>query len=114
MSEYRTAICPVCGRAAGYQVTERVPGKPYMVLERQNFWEKTKEFVPDKPFGVIQDVSKGRGKSFKVIGYFNPEEDTDGFFPLVKGRLLAAMREWLDKGWISREEVFQAIGEKRG
>lgn len=109
MAEYRQAICPVCGRAAGYQVTERVPGKPYMILDRENYWEKIKDFRPDKPFGVIQDVSKGRGKSFGVIGYFNPEDDVDGFFPLVKERLLAAVAEWLKKGWITKEEVLQRI-----
>jgi len=114
MSEYRQAICPVCGRAAGYQVTERVPGKPYMVWKRENYWEKIRGFDPDKPFGVIQDVSQGRGKSFGVIGYFGPEEDTDGFFPLVKERLLAAVTEWVNKEWITKEEVLKAIGEERG
>jgi len=109
MSEYRQAICPVCGRAAGYEVTETIPGKPYMVLKRENYWERTKAFDPAKPFGVIQDVSRGRGRSFKVIGYFSPEEDVDGFFPLVKARLLAAIKEWLDKGWITESEIKETV-----
>ena len=109
MKVYRQAICPVCGRAAGYQISERIPGKPYMVLKRENFWEKTENFDPNKPFGVIQDVSKGRGRSFKIIGYFNPDEDTDGFFPLVKARLLKAVEEWIAKGWITRQELKEII-----
>lgn len=108
MKEYRQALCPVCGTAHGIEVTDRVPGKPYIVLERRNYWERVKDFDPDKPFGVIQETI-GRG-SFKVLGYFSPEEDQNGFFPLVKARLLSAVREWLDKGWISREELEAAIG----
>lgn len=108
MKQYRQALCPVCGTAHGIEVTDRVPGKPYIVLERRNYWERTKDFDPDKPFGVIQETI-GRG-SFRVLGYFSPEEDVDGFFPLVKARLLAATKEWLDKGWISREELEAAIG----
>jgi len=46
--EYRQAFCPVCGRSAG-----RRNGK--------NAWEKTKDFDPDKPFGVIQDIGQGFG-----------------------------------------------------
>ena len=102
---HRQALCPVCGTAHGMKVTETIPGKPYMVLKRRNYWEITLEFDPQKPFGVIQEVGMGMGRSFKVLGYFSPEEDQDGFFPLVKNRLLQAVREWRAKGWISEEEV---------
>jgi len=78
-----------------------------MVLSRRNYWEKTKGFDPDKPFGVIQEAL-GRG-TFKFIGHFSPEEDIDGFFPLIKSRLLAATKEWLDKGWITREELEEVL-----
>lgn len=107
MSLYRQAICPVCGTAHGIEVTERVEGKPYIKLARRNYWERVKEFDPDKPFGVIQETL-GRG-SFRLVGYFSPEEDEDGFFPLIKGRLLAAVKEWINKGWITREEAERAI-----
>lgn len=103
MSEYRQAICPVCGTAHGQEVTQTVLGKPYIKLAKANYWERTKNFNPDKPFGVIQETL-GRG-SFKLIGYFSPEEDVDGFFPLVKERLVAATKEWLNKGWLTREEI---------
>ena len=105
---YRQALCPVCGTAHGTQVTDRVPGKPYIVLERRNYWERTKDFDPNKPFGVIQETI-GRG-SFKVVGRFSPEEDTYGFFPLVKARLLAATKEWLAKGWITTTELKEITG----
>jgi len=107
MSEYRQAFCPVCGVAHGTQITETVEGKPYIVLARGNYWARTKDFEPNKPFGVIQETL-GRG-TFRLIGYFQPEDDVDGFFPLVKDRLIQACKEWVDKGWITREEIEEAI-----
>lgn len=107
MSLYRQAICPVCGVAHGSEVTETVPGKPYIKLARRNYWERTKDFDPDKPFGVVQETL-GRG-TFKVVGYFSPEEDVDGYFPLVKQRLIAAVKEWVNKGWIIKEEIEEIL-----
>ncbi len=107
MSEYRQAFCPVCGTSHGTEVTETAKGKPWIVFARRNFWERTKDYDPNKPFGVIQETT-GRG-SFKFIGYFSPEEDISGFFPLVKARLLAALREWRDKAWISNEEIEEVL-----
>ena len=107
MSEYRQAFCPVCGITHGTEVTETVRGKPYIKLKRRNFWERVKDYDPDKPFGVIQETT-GRG-SFKLVGYFSPEEDEDNFYPLIKARLLQAVKEWMDKGWIARGEVDEAL-----
>ena len=107
MSEYRQALCPVCGTAHGVEVTQTVRGKPYIKLKRRNYWERVKDYDPDKPFGVIQETL-GRG-SFKLLGYFSPAEDQDGFFPLIKARLLQATKEWMDKGWITREEIDEAL-----
>jgi len=103
MSLYRQALCPVCGTAHGIEVTETVPGKKYIKLARRNFWERTKDFDPDKPFGVIQKAT-GRG-SFRMVGYFGPEEDVNGFFPLIQQRLLNAVKEWVAKGWLTKEQI---------
>ncbi len=85
--EYRQAICPCCGRSQG-QVA---------------FWERTQEFDPDKPFGVIQEVGLGRGQgNLEVIGHFGPDKV---LFPLVKARLIAAVKEWVKKGWLSAAEL---------
>lgn len=110
MPEYRQALCPVCGSAHGKVATFRVPGKPYIKGNFVNYWERIKDFDPDKSFGVIQEVGRGRGRSFKLIGYFSPEEDIDGYFPLVKLRLLNAVKEWLNKDWLSKDEV-KALAE---
>jgi hypothetical protein len=102
---YRQALCPVCGKAGGKRVTKTVEGKPYIPLAWENTWKE--EFDPTKPFGVIQETI-GRG-SFKVIGYFSPEDDPDGYFPLVKKRLIGAVRQWLGNGWLSKEEVLNIV-----
>lgn len=73
--------------------------------ESVNFWAATQGFDPDKPFGVIQEVGGGKGHSFRFLGYFGPDDDPDGYFTLVKARFLAALGEWLAKGWISAGEV---------
>ena len=85
MTEIHQALCPVCGTAHGMKVTDRVEGKRWIVLSRRNYWEWVQGFDPAKPFGTIQS-SEGRG-TLQLIGYFSPEEDQLGFFPLVKARL---------------------------
>ena len=92
--EYRQVPCPLCGAAHGKR-------------NGKDFWEYTNEFAPNKPFGIIQDVGKGRGRSFKVIRYFDPDDDPDGYFPLVRDRLLTVLHEWRLKGWITEEEVLK-------
>lgn len=109
--EYRSALCPVCGRTAG----KKRRGYPYQPGESaqatQNYWEwisdkdKERGLGKDEPFGVIQEVGAGKGHSFRVIGYFAPEDDEDGFYPLIKARLLQAVRRWLENGWLTKEEV---------
>lgn len=99
----RQAICPGCGRAAGFLWQRDLLSRAK--LERLNYWERTRDFAADKPFGVIQQAGIANLRGFEVIGYFEPEEDIDGFFPWVKDRLLEAVKEWVLKGWLTREEV---------
>lgn len=108
MTEIRQVPCPVCGVSHGQEVTETIPGKPYIALAKGNYWERTRRFDPNKPFGVIMET-QGRG-TLRQVGHFSPEEDKDGYFPLVKGALLSALEAWVAKGWISKEEVQNIIG----
>jgi|GEM_PF-2443026 hypothetical protein len=107
--EYRAAICPVCGRTAGRKRRKYPYEHGDDSSASENFWEYTKHFDPNKPFGVIQAVGGGKGHSFQVLGHFGPEDDPDGYFPLVKARLLNAVKEWVAKGWISPEEADEAL-----
>jgi len=92
----------------GKRTIYRAPGKPYMGIARQeNRWEETQKFTKDKPFGVVKS-SEGRG-TLKLERYYGIDEDEEGYFPLMKARLLAVIGEWLEKKWITREEVDEAL-----
>ena len=105
MSEYVQAICPVCGVGHGQRVTEFVPGKRYMVLERENYWTKRLAEWPEEiHLGTIQEAL-GRN-TFKFLGYYDPEDAVAAaFFEPVKQCLLNAVRDWILKGWLLTEEV---------
>ena len=85
--EYRQGTCPLCGRP-----------------QALGFWERTPDFDPSHPLGVIQDVSGGRGAGFQVIGALMPEDDP-GLFALMKARFLAAVRQWREQGWLTLGEI---------
>lgn len=91
-NEVREAICPVCGKGISLQ-------------HRKGLRSYLGNFDRDKPFGVVLDNRGGRYRGYRFVGYFNPQDDTDGIFELVKGRLLQAVREWVVKGWITEEEL---------
>lgn len=118
--EYRSAFCPVCGVAHGTKRLE-YPERGYPVPPRtQNYWEwisdrdNERGLGKDEPFGVIQEIGRGKGHSFTVLGYFTPEQDKDGFYPLIKARLLLAVKRWLLNGWISSEEIANLLTELKG
>lgn len=71
----------------------------------RNAWDFVRD--PAKPLGVIQS-SSGRG-TLRTIGTFGPDDDPDEFYPRVKRNLLAGLREWRDKGWLTDEEIEEAL-----
>lgn len=93
------ALCPVCGRA--------IPERRATVrsklgnLETQPYFESI-EWDKNKPFG-IRLPTNGKA-SFKNWDYIDRDEAPE-FFEALKNRFLQALREWLDKGWITREEI---------
>ena len=108
MSEWKEAFCPGCGLSHGKINIYDIPGKPWLKTDQENFWARTRDYVP-KPFGVIKETF-GRG-TMKLVRYYDIDEDTDGYFPHIKARLLTVVKEWVAKGWLTREEVEQAMGK---
>lgn len=106
MSEWKEALCPLCGVSHG-MINITPPGKPWIKLDQENYWERTKGFDPDKPFGVIK-ASEGRG-TMRLVRYYDIDEDTEGYFPLIKERLLNVLREWQKKNYLTREELEDTI-----
>jgi len=107
MGEWKEALCPMCGNSHGMINIYTVPGKPWTKVGQENYWEKTRDFIPDKPFGVVKS-GEGRG-TMELVRYYDIDEDTDGYFTPMKARLLQVLKEWLDKGWITREELEEVI-----
>jgi hypothetical protein len=110
----RKMACPCCGMTHGEKrLTKRKPFDLPEVGDTVNFWETVRDFDPDKLLGVIQEVGAGRGRSFTVKGRFGPEDDPDGYYPLVMRRLLAATKEALIHGWITEGAVLAMLGESK-
>ncbi|MDD5510448.1 MAG: hypothetical protein PHI12_06545 [Dehalococcoidales bacterium] len=109
--EYRQALCPVCGSSHGYKRVKNGdiddPGPGELV----NYWkwlaarERTLGHGDKQPFGTIQEIGKGKGHSMKIIGYFGPENDPDGYFPLVRSRLILTVRRWIARGWLKLSDL---------
>lgn len=107
MTQWKEAFCPVCGLSHGMVNTYDIPGKPWLKTAQENFWAKTRDYEANKRFGVIKETF-GRG-TMAFVGYYDIKEDTEGFFPHIKARLLTIIKEWVARGWITREEVERAI-----
>lgn len=109
MREWREPFCVLCGRTMG--IRNITPdGKPWIKLGEVNRWKETLNFTGDKPFGVIKS-SEGRG-TMKFERYYDINEDAEGYFPLIKQRLLNVITEWVEKRWLTKAEVRQVL--KRG
>ena len=102
--EWKEAFCFLCGRSMGKK-NITIAGKPWMKRGEENMWEKTREFT-QKPFGVIKS-SEGRG-TMEFVRFYDIDEDTEGYFPPIKARLLVVIKEFIERGWITREEVEEA------
>jgi len=101
------ALCPICGRSIHEQrATAR---NIYGALEKKPYFE-TIDWDADKPFGVRLATS-GRG-SFKNWDYIDRDEAPE-LFEALKKRFLEAIKEWLHKGWLSKEEVAGSITATR-
>lgn len=91
------ALCPVCGKT----IVDRAVKFGGVTVGRTPYFE-TIDFDPNKPFGVAM-ATAGRG-SFANWRYIQPEEAPE-LFSQVRNRLLQAIKEYLDKGWLTSEDI---------
>lgn len=105
--EWREAFCVLCGRTMGMKNNYLDPRRPWTKTGVENRWEATADFTGDKPFGVVKH-SEGRG-SMAAVRYYDIDEDDEGYFVFMKARLLNVIREWMVKGWLTREEIEEAM-----
>lgn len=98
-----SAHCPICGKA----IQDRAVKVGYATVGHTPYFESI-DWQADKPFGVSHPAA-GRG-SFKDSQPINPQ-DAPELFEAMKGRFLQALREWVNKGWISQKELEEVKNE---
>ena len=97
------ALCPVCGRSIPEnRVTVR---GTYGAIETQPYFDSI-QWDPAKPFGMKMPAN---GKnSFAGWDYIDISEAPE-LFEALKKRFLDAIKEWVDKGWLSKKELQRII-----
>lgn len=105
--EWKEPFCPMCRRNMGKKNIYLAPGKPWTKTGEENLWEKATEFTGETHFGVVKS-SEGRG-TMKFVRYYELDEDSEGYFPFMKAQLVSVIEGWLAKGWLTREEVKEAM-----
>jgi len=98
VGETLAALCWLCGRTISDRAV-KIDG--LSTGERIPYFESI-EWQVDKPFGVAYRAA-GRG-SFSQWRYITPEEAPE-LFQQLKARFLQALKELLDKGWLTSAEV---------
>lgn len=130
---YVEVLCPVCGRAMGkIIVAKRASGREGMEIKKE-MWQlksKTGEEIEVKEsyldylekrwdidkeeWGFIRDCSGGRGSGFPIVGWLKKKEDAPDLFEKLKQQLLRGIAWWVNRGWITEEEILETIkGVKR-
>lgn len=105
--EWKTPFCPMCRRNMGKKNILIEKNKPWTKIGEQDLWAKATEFTGETHFGVVF-TSEGRG-TMQFVRYYDLAEDTEGYFPSMKAQLLSVIGDWLNKGWITREEVEEVM-----
>ena len=93
-----SAICPLCGRTIP---EKRAIKMGYVTVDKVGYFEGI-EWDPEKPFGVVYEAG-GRG-SLRNWQYISPE-DAPELFEALKARFIQALREWINKGWLTEEDL---------
>lgn len=86
------AFCPTCGMQR-----EMKPGQKIAWGNPRHPWEHRPHL------GVI--VVRPRPGVYETEGYFEPATAPNGCFAQVKEQLLAGLRAWYDKGWVTEEDL---------
>ena len=92
------AICPLCGRAVP---EKRAIKSGYITVDRKPYFDSI-DWDENKPFGVAYPLT-GRG-SLRDWEYISPEQAPE-LFEALRQRFIQALREWINKGWLSQEEI---------
>ncbi len=115
-------ICPVCGRTMHkiivskkttdkiegqkekyYDSISGVEGKLYLDYLKEK-WDLNKEH-----WGIVRDCPGGRGSGFPIVDYLTERENSPVLFDKLKEQLLRGIAWWINREWISKEELIERI-----
>lgn len=92
------ALCPVCGRTVPEKRALKIGN---VTIGKVGYFDSI-DWDENKPFGVSY-LAAGRG-SFKDWEHIGPEEAPE-LFEALKARLIQAVGEWINKGWLTPDEI---------
>jgi len=124
MSEYYfEAICPVCGRAIGkiyypkpWETEGKIPPSTYKQMKKIRLGMDALDFfneylIPNYDlnrsyWGIVRETGKGR---MTILRYLENPEDNPELFNGLKQALKLALEHYLNKEWISKEEIEEIL-----
>jgi len=124
--EITELICPVCGRTIHKYIKEKrtrnkAQGQREKIIDYQlgrkgieylDYLEKN--WNPDKSFyGFVREARGGRGAGFPIVRWLEKPEDDPERFNKLKRQLLRGLEWWIKRGWITKEEVEEALKEMK-
>jgi len=128
MKQYIEVMCPVCGRTMGKIILNKIATgekgievkkeqKDFEVMmdskqqERKLFLDYLNERwdINKDEWGFIRDCPGGRGSGFPIVGYYTKPTDNIELFIKLKRQLLNGIRWFVNKGWLTKEEILEAL-----
>lgn len=98
-TQVHAAFCPTCGAMK----TLKYRGKN----GQKNNWALSPE--ARRHFGAVVQ-SRGRG-NLDVVAYISPDEAEGDLYLMVKQQLLIGLQVWLQRGWLTPEDLQAIISE---
>ena len=84
---FTMVYCPICGH-----------------LHPFNRWVRIGTTFEPRPLAISQE-SLGRGAGFRTVAEIGDPYLIAPIFNVIKWRVLGTLKNWLDRGWVSRQDL---------
>ena len=122
MKQYIECLCPVCGRTMGKILLDKELSKResgYYSIESYKRRQLYLDYLEDKwdldkkEWAYIRDASGGRGHGFPIIDTLEEPEEAPELFEKLKSQLLRGLQWWINREWITQEEIQMYLEEQK-